>query len=76
MCGAMVIGIIPIDLELKVEDASQCRQLTFGPVGSQFGATSGPISLPTDGWNNKTSKFYTFEIGSSSEHCAHTFYFA
>ena len=55
-----------VNKQMEQNDASQCRQLTFGAFGSKFGTTSGPVSLPTDGWNNINSKFYTFEIGSSS----------
>ena len=40
------------------DDASQSRQLTFGPFWSMFGTTSGPVSLPTDGWNDINFKFY------------------
>ena len=48
-----------LNKNIEQNDASQCRQLTFGAFGSKFGATSGPVSLPADGWNNKNSKFST-----------------
>ena len=40
-----------LNKHIEQNDASQCRQLTFEAFGSKFGTPSGPVSLPTDGWN-------------------------